>query len=118
MQDLIKGGGLGKPAQEVAFPSTCFALSLFSRVDKSTCPLLTFSSDYLLSLPSQDSPAHFLFLSLPPSLALLFRFYYLELLGCLTLLIQASGLRAHILMYLRRAFASRRVFLYFYSGCK
>lgn len=64
MQELIKGVvGLGKPAQEVALHSTCFALSLFGRVDKSTCPLLTFSCDYLLSLPAQDSPAHFFFFS-------------------------------------------------------
>lgn len=58
--------------QEVTFPSTCFALSLFSRVDKSTCPSLTFSCDYLLSLQKIPLPTSsffflfFLYLSLFP----------------------------------------------------
>lgn len=63
------------------------------------CPLLFFS----LSSTSRSSP----------TFALLFRFYYLVLLDCLALLIQASAVapQACILMYLCRAFANLRVFI-------
>lgn len=86
-----------------------------THVHKFTCLFLTFSSDYLPSL-QEAFPSHFFFcffspFSSPPS-ASLFRFYYLVLLGCLTLLIQAvQSLCVCAFIHIYVGFASMRVFL-------